>query len=155
MEIGPKSSSRRYKWKCVCDCGNVVYVDSYFLKAGKTKSCGCLKREMISALNRKHEGKKLHPRLYRIWLNMRTRCMNPKYKEFDRYGGRGIRICDEWNDFSAFCSWSLSHGYSDGLTIERVDNDGNYEPSNCAWIPLADQARNKGKRRWAKRPKEM
>jgi hypothetical protein len=83
-------------------------------------------------------------RLYRIWANIKTRCTNTNDPHFDRYGGRGITICDEWkNDFKAFYDWSMSNGYADDLTIDRIDNNGNYEPSNCRWVTVAEQNRNK------------
>jgi hypothetical protein len=83
-------------------------------------------------------------RLYRIWSNIKTRCLNSNDPHFERWGKRGITICDEWkDDFQSFYDWSMSHGYSDDLTIDRINNDGNYEPSNCRWVSVAEQARNK------------
>lgn len=83
-------------------------------------------------------------RLYRIWANIKTRCTNQNDPHFDRYGGRGISICDEWtDDFQAFYVWAISHGYTDELTIDRIDNNGNYEPNNCRWVTVSEQNRNK------------
>lgn len=83
-------------------------------------------------------------RLYRIWTNMKTRCINPNDPHFERYGRRGITVCDEWkNDFKAFYDWSMSNGYADDLTIDRIDNNGNYEPSNCRWVTVKEQNQNK------------
>jgi hypothetical protein len=91
--------------------------------------------------------------LYRTWIRIRQRCHYPKFTQWDDYGGRGITVCDEWlNDFPAFRDWALANGYDPHLTIERKNNDGNYEPSNCDWIPLAEQAKNRRRRRWKKRP---
>ena len=83
-------------------------------------------------------------RLYRIWSNIKTRCYNQNDPHFNRYGGRGITVCDEWkNDFKAFYDWAMSNGYQDDLTIDRIDNDGNYEPCNCRWVTVKEQNRNK------------
>ena len=82
-------------------------------------------------------------RLYRIWLQMRNRCVNPIGKDASKYYDRGISVCKEWDDFKAFEFWALDNGYTDVLTIERENNDGNYEPSNCSWIPIEEQAQNK------------
>lgn len=99
-------------------------------------------RSGINNPNYKHGGK--GTRLYSIWANMKTRCSNPKHMHFDRYGARGITVCDEWkNDFLKFYDWAMSHGYEDHLTIDRIDNDGNYEPSNCRWVSVKQQGLNR------------
>ena len=86
-------------------------------------------------------------RIYRIWHNMKNRCFYPGDKHFNDYGGRGITVCDEWkNDFKSFHDWSMNNGYSDELTIDRIDNDGNYEPSNCRWITMKEQCKNRSKK---------
>lgn len=147
-------SRGKSKWLCQCDCGNETFVTRSNLVMGKIRSCGCMKKEMIGNLNKKHGMR--HTRLYRIWLNMKTRCHNPNYKESDRYMERGISICSEWDDdFTKFYEWSMNNGYADNLTIDRINNDGNYEPSNCRWVTRSVQNRNRGKRRWAKRPREV
>jgi hypothetical protein len=82
-------------------------------------------------------------RLYSIWKSMRTRCNNPNSRNYKYYGGKGVRVCSEWNSFRAFYDWAMAHGYSDELTLDRKNFDGNYEPSNCRWVPLSEQQRNR------------
>lgn len=94
--------------------------------------------------NKNHfiHGLRKHP-LYGVWANMKTRCENPNDKHYSRWGGRGIRVCEEWHDFKRFYDWAISNGYSEGLTIDRIDNNGNYEPSNCRWVTVLEQNQNK------------
>lgn len=125
-------------WKCKCDCGNYTITGSNELTTGITKSCGCLKFERR---NSTHNLSKT--RLYRIWSKMKDRCLRENNPAYKWYGGRGIEVCDEWlNDFVNFYNWSIKNGYVDGLSIDRIDVNGNYEPSNCKWIPLKEQALN-------------
>lgn len=137
--IGRKRGHKLYL--CLCDCGNKHEVASPDLKSGRTKSCGCLRRELRSENNITHNLR--NHRLYSIWANMKTRCYNPNGRHYHRYGGRGIRICNEWrNNFKSFYDWSMENGYEPGLTIDRIDNDGNYEPSNCRWTTSKKQGNN-------------
>lgn len=132
-------------WRCQCDCGKETDVSSRSLITGHTKSCGCLQREKAARIgDRSRTHGDFGTPLYGIWGAMKRRCLNPNTKYYKDYGGRGINVCDEWLEYSNFKEWSLSHGYEDNkrLSIERIDVNGNYEPSNCCWIPLKHQARN-------------
>ena len=132
-------------WRCQCECGNEAMVPSSDLRSGKTQSCGCGAGRCTHGLSRGPDGK--HTALYKVWTQMRQRCLNPSNRSYPRYGGRGIRVCDEWQDYSVFHAWALSNGYEQGLTIERMDNDAGYCPENCTWIPLSQQALNLAKSR--------
>lgn len=125
-------------WECQCDCGKITNVGIGDLKNSHTRSCGCLFLETI----RTHG--LANSRLYKIREGMITRCYKKNSISYDNYGGRGITICDEWlNDFMSFYNWAMANGYDDNLTIERIDVNGNYEPSNCKWITNSEQSKNK------------
>lgn len=138
-------------WRCRCDCGNEVVVSSNHLVQGTTRSCGCYAREVrkitgaksgIAKVNYRHGG--FGTKLYNVWAGIIRRCENPNQKYYKDYGGRGISVCSEWrNNFAKFRDWAFENGYQDGLTIERINNDGDYEPGNCRWIPMAEQFRNR------------
>lgn len=138
------SGRRERMWHCKCDCGNEINVFGENLKRGNTISCGCFKREKTKLTKTKHGLS--DDRLYYIHGHMKSRCLNKNDKNYKDYGGRGIVICDEWlgeNGFINFYNWSISNGYSDGLTIDRIEADGNYEPSNCRWVDMITQENNR------------
>jgi hypothetical protein len=128
-------------WKCLCSCGNIKVIKGRNLIIKKNKSCGCLKKELNSGITTDGNGKK--NKLYQVWSSMKCRCLNPLDKAFVNYGGRGIKVCDEWLEFKPFLDWSMISGYKKGLTIERKDNDGNYCPDNCTWISKSMQSKNR------------
>lgn len=124
-------------WECQCDCGNKIVVMSNSLRTGNTKSCGCLAKP--------HGGS--HTRLNVIWRGMMGRCYKPYYDRYKNYGGRGIVVCDEWHNFSKFREWAIASGYDEKAkryecTIDRININGDYCPSNCRWISMKEQMQN-------------
>ena len=128
-------------WHCRCDCGNEKDINSFYLRNGDTRSCGCLQRERTVESHTSHGGSK--SRLYRVWVGMIQRCENQRTTDYADYGGRGIKICEEWHDFKTFRQWAERTGYRDELTIDRIDVNEGYNPVNCRWATIAEQARNK------------
>ena len=133
-------------WLCKCDCGNFVEVSSGNLQTPKFHSCGCYVKERMSKLNYKHGGKK--ERLYMVWTAMKRRCYDPSFTEYENYGGRGIAVCDTFLDYSQFREWALANGYDQNAdkqmcTLDRVDVNGNYTPTNCRWVPSQIQQNNR------------
>lgn len=134
---------------CRCDCGKNIVVRASSLRSGLTKSCGCLNREKAGSNLRKHGLSHRDP-LYTVWKGMRERCTNPKQPHWRRYGGRGIRVCEEWNDFTAFRAWALENGWRPRLTIDRIDNDRGYSPDNCRVVTFKENNDHRGHYRDAK-----
>ena len=121
-------------WECKCDCGKTIITRGNRLRMGDVKSCGCIRKKhgMTGTL------------LYKKWVSIKYRCNNPHCTDYMNYGGRGIKVCKEWEEsFDSFQKWAYESGYSDGLTIERIDCDKDYCPENCKWIPMPDQAKNR------------
>lgn len=136
-----KDSHNNTMWLCRCDCGKEKVIKRYQLTKGATKSCGCLRNEIRVQTHTKHNLSS--HRLYHIWFAMKQRCNDENSRSFSSYGGRGISVCEEWLDFINFYEWALPNGYSENLTIERLDNNKGYCPSNCVWATKKQQARNK------------
>lgn len=124
-------------WACLCECGTSVIVSTNDLRTGNTSSCGCGRK----GINSTHGESKT--RLYRTWRGIKNRCLNPNEMGYEYYGGRGIRLCEEWMSFEGFSEWAKANGYADNLTIERRDVNKDYEPSNCSFIPGKEQAFNR------------
>lgn len=129
------------QYRCRCECGNEINALGVHLRSGHTKSCGCFRKETTGNTKRTHG--MTNTRLHNIWKNMKSRCTYERHKDFDLYGGRGITVCDKWlNSFDEFEIWAKNNGYSDSLSLDRCDVNGNYEPSNCRWITQKAQCNN-------------
>ena len=128
---------------CWCTCGNTVTVKAYSLKSGRTRSCGCLRRELSARRATKHNG--ASDPLYHVLNVMHQRCENPRSHDFKWYGAKGVTVCEEWalSNYPAFKAWAMRTGYRPGLTIDRKDPAGPYSPDNCRWVTIQEQQRNR------------
>jgi hypothetical protein len=142
VEYLGKNKYTRTIWKCKCDCGGSAICTANNLTRNNSKSCGCIAREAVIQRNYKHG--KYGTSLYITWYGMKARCLNKNNPAFNDYGGRGITICNEWiGSFESFYNWAIGNGYKEGLTIDRIDVNGNYEPDNCRWTTMEIQQNNR------------
>lgn len=147
-EVLNRAGSNKYGraiWAVKCHCGNIFYPEGASIRNNESNSCGCSRNETRKKMG---EDNKTHgetkTRLYATWQNMKKRCHKKSHKSYSYYGGRGIKVCDEWyNSFEKFREWSINNGYDDNLTIDRIDVNGNYEPKNCRWSTLLEQGSNR------------
>lgn len=141
VALWPQNKDKRglYLWLCLCDCGRETVVRGSDLREGKTKSCGCLHDELASKRNFRH-GHSKGTRTYRSWMAMRDRCRYSNHKDYEHYGGRGIKVCERWQSFENFLADMGERPV--GLTLDRIDPNGNYEPGNCRWATWSEQREN-------------
>lgn len=137
-----RNDRREVLWLCECKCGNSRTLTTFQLTGGRSRSCGCLLRDMHTTHGCSNHSAHKPVRLYNIWMGMKNRCRY-SYPCTKNYFGRGIDVCEEWQQsFESFQNWAETHGYDDGLTLDRINNEGNYEPDNCRWISMHEQFRN-------------
>lgn len=140
ISISGRTKDNSVTWLCKCDCGKEVIVVGQNLSNGNSKSCGCFHNEITSKINKTHGKTKTH--IYKVWLGIKRRCTYPNDISYGNYGGRGIKICDRWLTFELFYE-DMHATFKKGLSIDRIDVNGNYELSNCKWATNTDQANNK------------
>ncbi|MEN1936018.1 hypothetical protein AAIE21_10425 [Paenibacillus sp. 102] len=141
--LGKVKKGKLTYWECKCDCGNLTYSSVTDLRVGKKKSCGCLAKKSRKLGNKTHGLKNVNKRLYTTWKNMKSRCLNEKNKSYQYYGGKGVTICGDWLSYENFYNWAITNGYKDDLTLDRIDNHGNYDAENCRWVDRKTQTRNR------------
>jgi hypothetical protein len=141
IERAPHYSKDAY-WKCKCECGNEIIARGSHLRKGYIQSCGCLRKSHLGEFTKTHG--KTNTRLYHIWINIKYRCNSKTSQAYPMYGGRGIKLFKEWqNNFEAFEKWAINNGYTDDLSIDRINVNGNYEPLNCRWATNVEQMNNR------------
>lgn len=138
-----ENKKSRARWLCECECGNQVVVAGNDLKTGRTKSCGCLSKELLRGNKRRATHDEHGTKLYIAWKNMRQRANNPNRPDYKFYGGKGIKVCAEWEDYTVFRNWACENGYQEGLTLDRIDVNKDYSPENCRWVDWYVQQNNK------------
>ena len=152
-----KSDSHGALWLCQCDCGKMHEARSSYLRNGFTTSCGCYRSELnaekarrMGEKNVRHGKSRRRSKdpLYLVWHSMKARCTYPNHISYRNYGGKGVTVCDEWQAFESFYEWAMGHGYKKGLAIDRIDSDGNYEPSNCRFVTQAENNKARKGTRW-------
>ncbi len=142
ISFSHKNSGNHKYFNCRCVCGTIKVLLIEAIISGNTKSCGCLKNKLGGDAHRKHG--LARDRIYEIWSGMKSRCTNPSKKNYKHYGARGISVCKEWSEsLEVFNLWAISNGYNETLSIDRIDGNGNYEPSNCRWATSATQNNNR------------
>lgn len=145
VKLDCKNKFGQMVWLCRCECGNYTTVVSSKIISQKAQSCGCINKERIAALSKARATHRMTgTRVYHIWQLMKQRCYNENKDGYERYGGRGIRVCEEWkSSFEGFYKWSMANGYTDKKSIDRINVNGNYEPSNCRWTTSKEQCNNR------------
>lgn len=143
LKRGPNTRTGKVAWECLCECGKHTVVDSCSLVTGNTQSCGCLRNDLIKQ-KMKEKGYTSTERraLKDVWHMMLKRCEDPRCNSYHNYGARGIKVCEEWHSQAVFRDWAIHNGYQKGLDIDRIDNNGNYEPQNCHWVTREENMKN-------------
>lgn len=145
------SGRKIVQWNCVCDCGNSMATSGYNLRSGRVKSCGCLQKENRTKTENHYTKHKMsYEKIYKVWQNAKNRCICETAQAYENYGGRGIKMCEEWsNSFEQFYEHvsRLPHFGESGYSLDRINNDGNYEPGNVRWATKKEQANNQRKKR--------